>query len=76
MASVDLLARLVGTPPRQSATRAVERFNAAAVEQFRGVLADLAKETGARKDIQVVTSDAETPLDAQHGWDLNPARPT
>jgi len=54
----------------------VERFNATEVEQLRGVLADLAKETGGRKDIQVVTGDADSPLEVRHGYDLNLSRLT
>jgi len=54
----------------------VERFNSAEVEQLRGVLADIAKETGGRKDIQVVTGDADSPLEVRHGYDLNLSRLT
>ncbi len=36
----------------------VERFHAAEIGQLRGVLADLAKETGGRKDIQVLSGDS------------------
>ena len=54
----------------------VERFNAAEIEQLRGVLADLAKETGGRKDIQVVTGDTENPLEIRHKLGLNLSRLT
>ena len=54
----------------------VERFNAAEIEQLRGVLADLAKETGGRKDIQVLTGDVDSPLEIRHGYDLRLSRLT
>ena len=54
----------------------VERFNAAEIEQFRGVLADLAKETGGRKDATVVTGDAESPLEVRHEVGVNLSRLT
>jgi hypothetical protein len=44
----------------------LERFNASEVEQLRGLLADLAKETGGRKDIQVLTGDSDNPVEVVH----------
>ena len=40
----------------------VERFNAGEVEQLRGVLADLAKETGGREERHVIEGGAENPM--------------
>ena len=54
----------------------VERFNAAEIEQLRGVLTDLAKETGGRKDIQVLTGGRDNPVEVRHGYDLNLSRLT
>lgn len=54
----------------------VERFNAAEIEQLRGVLADLAKETGGRKERQVLEGDVENPLEIRHEHGLNLARLT
>ena len=52
----------------------VARFNAAEVEQFRGVLADLAKETGGRKDVHVVTGDVDNPVEVRHDHQVDLTR--
>ena len=44
----------------------VERFNSAEVEQLRGVLTDLEKETGGRKDVTVLMGDATNPVEVRH----------
>ena len=40
----------------------VFRFNAPLIEQLRGILSDIAKETGGRKDVRVLEGDIDSPL--------------
>ena len=48
-------------------TAMIEHFNAAEIEQFRGLLADIAKEKGERKDIQELSGPHGGPIEINGG---------
>lgn len=49
----------------------VERFNAAEVDQYRGILDDIAKETGGRKQSVEHSGSVEIPIKVLQGVDLD-----